>query len=221
MIPGKKYDPGTRTSRRPTPERFEHLRRWIEPIERSISMTSIEQLTNINQQLDQSSAFYISTIISRVIAQLVAVYGDGFVSLKGTEAGALTVKLSELAAETLVLAAGANLIGSVQLAGPAQEVTSAKIDFALEVHDAIVAAQPLKRIKITSFMFTVGGDVGITLMSGATALTGKMAFGGDNEPRGMVSNHGYVPLVLGVNEAFIIATDADVQVSGYVTGYIE
>ena len=89
MIPGKKYNPGTFTSRRPTPEKFDHLRRWVEPVVRDIKITNITEMTNINQQLEQSANLFVSNIISRVIAQLIGKFGDGFVTLEATSDGKL------------------------------------------------------------------------------------------------------------------------------------
>jgi len=199
VIAGKKYSPRTRTSRRPTPETFAHLRRWVEPVERSIELTTITEITNIDQQLEQISRFYISSIIQRVISQLTAVYNDGFVSLRATETGHLIVQ-NEREAKT---------------------VTSAKIDFAASGDQTIIAGQVGLKIKITSLVFTVGGETNITLKGDATALTGPMDFGGTNEPRGIVDTQGFLPYELTAGAAFVINSSAAVQVSGYVTGYIE
>ena len=199
MIPGKKYDPGTFTSRRPTPERFAHLRRWVEPVDRSISMTTIEEITNINQQLEQSSEFYISTIISRVIAHMVAAYNDGFVTLQATEGGAL----------------------HVQTARETKTVTSAIIQLTAAGDNIIVAGVAGQKIKLTSLMFTVKGETNITFKDGAVGITGPMDFGGDGEPSGMVSNHGFLPYELTEEQSFVIHLSVNAVVSGYVTGYIE
>ncbi|MBA7581849.1 hypothetical protein ES708_23760 [subsurface metagenome] len=246
MIPGKKYSPRTRTSRRPTPEKFVHLRKWIEPTEQNIALTSIEEITNINQQLELSSKLFVSNIISRVIAQLIGAYGDGFVTLQATEDGHLKVNIPDevpvtmdpvaLAAGTEEigsvgllagteeigkLAAGEELIGHVKLAGAIQPITSKKISFSSTVAQEIVEGVALKKIKLTSLMFTVGGDTDITLQDGVDDLTGPMAFGGDNEPRGMVDNHGYLPYEIATGRSFFIKCSAAVQISGYLTGYIE
>lgn len=199
MTPGKKYDPGTRTSRRPTPETFAHLRSWVTPVEQSVEMTSITEITNINQQLEQVSRFYVSSIIQRVISQMVAAYGDGLVSLQCTEDGHLIVQNER----------------------EAKVVTSAKIDFAGAGDQTIVAGQAGKNIKITSLVFTVGGETNLTLKDGGVAITGAMDFGGANEPRGMVDTQGFLPYELTIGESFVINSSLAVQVSGYVTGYIE
>ncbi|TKJ24798.1 MAG: hypothetical protein CEE41_05155 [Hadesarchaea archaeon B3_Hades] len=199
MIPGKPYDPGTRTSRRPTPERFVHLKKWVAPVDQSIALTSIEEITNINQQIEQVSKFYISSIISRVIAQLTAAYGDGFISLQATADGALRTQ-NERERKT---------------------VTSAIIDFATSGDHTIVSGVAGQKIKITSLVFTVAGETNITLMDGAVAFTGPMDFGGENEPRGMVDTQGFLPYELSEEQPFVINSSAAVQISGYVTGYIE
>jgi len=221
MIPGKRFDPATETSRRPTPEKFKHLRTWADVIEHSIMLTSITEITNIDQQLEQISRFYVSSIIQRVIAQLTAQYNNGFRTLVCTEDGELKVSVTFPEDETIILAPSTNLIGNVKLAGAVQAITSAKIDFNTAASHTIVAGQAGKKIKITSLMFTVGGDTNITLKAGATAITGAMDFGGADEPRGMVDSHGYVPYEITEGEAFVIQSSAAVQVSGYVTGYIE
>lgn len=199
MIPGKKFDPGTFTSRRPTPERFAHLRTWIDPVVRDIKITNITEMTNVNQQLEQSSSLFISNIISRVIAQLIGKYGDGFVTLEATEGGALKV-----AAE-----------------GSSRTMLQADISFATGAHNIIVAAVAGKKIKITNLMLTVAGEVNLTLESHETAISGAMDFGGTDEPRGMVCNFGDFPLETVVGEAFKILSVGDVQVSGYVNYYTE
>lgn len=224
MIPGKKYSPRTRTSRRPTPEKFVHLRRWIEPTEQNIALTSIQEIKNINQQLEVSSKLYMNNIISRVIAQLIGAYGDGFVTLQATEDGHLKVNIPDAVPVTMdpvELAAGANLIGYVKLAGAVQTITSKKISFSSTVAQELVEGVAGKKIKLTSLMFTVGGDTDITLQDGVDDLTGPMAFGGTDEPRGMVDNHGYVPYEVATGRSFYMKCSAAVQVSGYLTGYIE
>jgi len=199
MIPGKPFDPATETSHRPTPEKFAHLREWVEPIKRDIKITNITQMTNINEQLEQNAELYVSNIISRVIAQLIGKYGDGFVTLEATEAGAL----------------------KVQSEREAKDITSAKIDFAGGGDSTIVTGQTGKKIKLATVVFTVGGETNITFKAGSTAITGAMDFGGADEPRGIVDTHGYCPYELPAGQSFVINSSAAVQVSGYVTGYIE
>jgi len=199
MIPGKKYDPGTFTSRRPTPEKFEHLRKWIAVDEKFLDITSITQLQDINTQLEQSSKLFVSNVISRVIAQIIAKCGDGFVSLEGTTDGYLKVFDMSHAAT----------------------IKTAVVDFATTATHSIVAAVPDKKIRVTNLMFTVAGEVNITLFRGATPLSGVMDFGGTDEPRGMVQHFGCCPMETAVNEAFRIKLSEDIQVSGYITYFEE
>ena len=199
MVPRGKYDPGTFTSRRPTPDKFAHLRRWVDAIENYIDLTSIEEITNIDQQIEQISKFFISSIIQRTISQMVAATDAGFVTLHATENGELIVKI----------------------AGATQDITSVPINFATAGDHELVAGQAGKKIKVTSLTFTVAGETNITMYGGATAITGPMDFGGTNEPRGIVIPHGYVPYEVATGQALIVNSSAAVQVSGYVTGFIE
>ena len=199
MIPKGKYNPGTFTSRRPTPETFAHLRRWVDAVENFIELMSVSDMTNIDQQIDQISRFYISSIIQRTISQMTAAYNGGFVTLNATESGELKVKL----------------------AGATQSITSVKIDLATTGDHTLVAGQAGKKIKVTSMVFTVAGETNITIKAGATAVTGPMDFGGTNEPRGMVISHGYVPYEIAAGSSLVINSSAAVQVSGYITGFIE
>lgn len=199
MIPGKKYDPGTFTSRRPTPEKFEHLRKWIDVDEKFIDITNITELKNINYQLEQSSKLYVSNVISRVIAQLLGAYGDGFVTLEATADGAL--KVSIVNADPTVL--------------------RSKIDFSTAISFCTVPLVPGKSICITNLMLTVDGQTNITFRSGATPISGPLDFGGADEPRGMVHHFGNFPLKTVIGESFCIYQDAAVQVSGYVTYHTE
>ncbi|MBA7545423.1 hypothetical protein ES705_37791 [subsurface metagenome] len=221
MIPGKKYDPGTRTSRRPTPERFAHLRRWIEPIDRSIQMTSIEEITNINQQLEQTSAFYISTIIQRVIAQLIGKHGDGFVTLEATEDGHLIIKTAEYDGKPVTLQATEDGYLIVQTDRETKTQTYAAFDINTIGDNEIIAGEAGKTINMTGLVFTVGGENDITLKTTSGAISGPMPFGGADEPRGMVDNKGFLPLKLPTDDAFIIELSATEHVMGYVCGYIE
>lgn len=199
MIPGKKYDPGTFTSRRPTPEKFEHFRKWTEVEEKFIDITNITQLMDVNVQLEQSAQLYVSNVISRVIAQLIGKYGDGFVTLEGTEDGRLKVA----SAESL------------------RTVLKMPINFSTAITSTIVAAVPGKKIKITNIMLTVGGETNLTFKSSGNAISGAMDFGGTNEPRGMVHNFGDSPLDTEYGELFAITSSQAVQVSGYVTYFTE
>lgn len=224
MIPGKKFDPATEVSRRPTPEKFEHLRRWIDADLKYIDITNITNLKNINQQLELTSKLFVSNVIQRVIAQLLGAYGDGFVTLEATEDGELKVKLTaaDLAAlETISIAAGTNLIGQVEIAGSSHTVLNAVINFATAATHSIIAAVTGKKIKITNIMLTVAGETNLTFKSATTAISGALDFGGTDEPRGMVHSLGDFPLETASGEAFQITSSGAVQVSGYVTYYTE
>ncbi len=199
MKPGKKFDPATETSRRPTPETFEHLRRWIDVDEKFIDITNITELKNINVQLEQSSKLYVSNVISRVIAQLLGAYGDGFVTLEATKAGALKV--------------------DVRSALPT--ILKAKIDFSTAITHEIIAAVAGEIIKIQNIMLTVAAETLLTFKSATTAISGPLAFGGTDEPHGMVHSFGDFPLCLTVSEAFQITSALPSQVSGYVTYFTE
>lgn len=199
MIPGKRFDPATETSRRPTPAKFVHLRKWIEAKEQFIDLTSITEITNINQQLEQTAKLFVSNIISRVIAQIIGKYGDGFVTIEGTVDGRLKV-------ESVV---------------EAKVVEFAKIDFAAAGDNTVVAGTAGKQIKLVTIVLTVSGETNLIFKAGATAISGAMDFGGDGEPRGMVPHHGCCALELTAGQAFVINSSNAVQVSGYVTGFIE
>jgi len=198
MIPGKPFNPATETSRRPTPERFAHLRRWVEPVKRDIKITNITEMTDINQQLEQNAQLFVDNIISRVIAQLIGKYGDGFVTLQATEDGHLVVQ-NEREANVSV---------------------SVAINFKATKTQTIVTGATGVTINITSLMFTVDGETNITLNDGVTDLTGPMDFGGADEPRGMVHTAGFLPLTITTGRSFIINSSLEVQVSGFITGYL-
>lgn len=198
MIPGKKFHPATETSRRPTPEKFAHLRTWIAVEEHFLELTSIADITNINEQLEQSAKLFISNVISHVISQLTAVYGDGFVSLRATEDGHLIVQNERE--------------GNVSISVP--------INFKATLTQTVVTGAAGVTINITSIMFTVGGETNITLNDGTSDLTGPMDFGGTDEPRGMVHPASFLPLTITTGRSFIINSSLDVQVSGFITGYL-
>lgn len=199
MIPGKPFDPATETSRRPTPEKFGHLREWVEPVKRDIKITNITQMTNINEQLEQNAELYVSNIISRVIAQLIGKYGDGFVTLEATADGELKVFTDD----------------------KSKTVLQADISFAAAANNCIVSPVTGKKIKLCNIMLTVAGEVNLTLRSGTTALSGALDLGGTDEPRGMVHNFGDFPLETASGEGFCILSSTAVQVSGYVTYFTE
>ena len=199
MIAGKPFNPATETSRRPTPETFAHLKKWVEAISQNVEMASAEQLADINQQLEQVSRFYISSIIQRTISQLTGLTADGFVTLAATKPGALHVAPM----------------------GTGQTVLSAKIDETTAASNEIIAAVPGKKIKITNIVLTVAGETNIVFLSAATELTGPMDFGGASQPSGMVHALGNFPLQTEEGEAFNMSSSAAVQQSGYVTYYTE
>lgn len=194
------YLPGTFTSRRrPTPTEFAHLRKWVEPIEKNIELKSITEITNINQQLEQTSSLFLNNIISRVIAQIIGKYGDGFVTIEATADGELKVFTDD----------------------KSPTVLKAVIDIATAVTHTVVAAVAGKKIKVCNLMFTVGGEVNITLKSDTDALSGALDFGGTDEPRGMTHHLGDYPLETATGKAFKITLSAAVQVSGYITYILE
>lgn len=199
MISGKPFDPATETSRRPTPEKFAHLKKGVEPVKKSIRLSSMADLVNINEQLLQSAELYIDNLISRVIAQLIGKYGDGFVTLEATADGELKVDTSATARKT----------------------ARAVIDFNTSGDHTIAAGVAGQEINITNIAFTVGGETNLTWKSGATAISGAMDFGGADEPRGMKDHLGCCPLKTAAGEAFVLHSSIAVQVSGYVTGYYE
>lgn len=121
MIPGKPFDPATETSRRPTPEKFAHLRKWIDIDKKFLDIKSISDLQDIDVMLEQMGTLYLSNEISQVIAQLIGKYNDGFVTIEGTADGELKVQIAGGAAAIGSLAAGTAEIGSVKLlAGTAE-----------------------------------------------------------------------------------------------------
>lgn len=199
MKPGKKYSPGTRTSRRPTPEKFAHLRSWIEPVKRDIRITNIAEMTNINSQLEQNAELFVSNIIERVIAQLIGKSGDGFVTIEATASGELKVFTDD----------------------KAKTVLREDINFSTAIHSIVVPVVTGKKICITNLALTVAGETNLTLETHETAISGAMDFGGTDEPRGMVQHFGDSPLKTVAGEAFKIYSSAAVQVSGYVTYFTE
>jgi len=197
-----KYEPGTRTHKTPMPTSFGHLLKFITKEENFLGLHSQEDITNINNQLNQTLNLMVSNIIQRVIAQIIGQTPTGFVTIKGTQDGALQVSVQEDPVSSKVLK---------QVA--INENTAAS--------NEIIAAIAGKQLCIVNLVFTVGGEINITLQSATNALSGAMDFGGTNEPRGFVSNHGDFPLKTVSGEAFNILMSAAVQVSGYVVYYEE
>jgi len=240
------WDVNTRSSRRPTPLTYAHLRKYTELELRYSKISTQLNLTDIQQILNEQHALYMPTEIRFVIAQLLGLFGTKFVTIHSTEDGALHIypvggttdgvmdvalgagtaeigKVELLAgtAEIGKLAAGTASIGKVQVQGPGQTMLKAVINIATAATHAIIAAVANVKHKITMIVLTVGGDTDLTFERAATAMSGAMAFGGTNEPRGMVANHGNFPLECGTNEAFNITNSAAIQVSGYVVYYDE
>ncbi|MBA7495903.1 hypothetical protein ES702_06499 [subsurface metagenome] len=132
-------------------------------------------------------------------------------------AGTLSAKLRRLTQGVEDLKTGIE----AKIAGTSVTIQTAVVNFATAATHSIIAAVSDKKHKITTIVFTVAGDTNLTLKTATTALSGAMDFGGTNEPRGMVSNHGAFPLECGTNEAFQITSSGAVQVSGYVLYYTE
>lgn len=245
----------TGSGRRPTPLAYEHLREWLAKDERFLELHSHVDITNIDQQLDQTSKIMISNVIQRVIAQIIGDKDPGFVSIKGTDGGALHVYPAGGAADgkidvkvedgddaalgaiaDAIVAAGAEGtlsaklrrvtqgledLKSVKIAGTSQTEKSAAINIATAATHDIIAVDGTKSHHITSIMFTVAGEVNVTLKDDGSVTSGAMDFGGTDEPRGVTHNFGLVPLVCGAGKKFQILLSAAVQVSGIVTYYSE
>ncbi len=194
------FDPGTHTSKCPMPTTFEHLLKWVPKVEQYISLHSQEDIVNINQQLDETTNLIISNIIQRVIAQIIGQTAHGFITIKGTDAGALHVSIQE---------------DPLSIQTPAY----AEIDFNTAATHIIAAGVAGQKIHISCIVFTVGGETNLKFIDGATDITGLMDFGGADEPRGMVACHGQIALTMSTGNDFKISSSAAVQVSGYVVGY--
>ena len=76
-----------------------------------------------------------------------------------------------------------------------------------------------ENIYLSHITFTVGGEMNVTFYDGAFPMTGPMDFGGADEPRGAVMDHGRSPILCSMGEPFRIGIDANEQISGYVTYY--
>ena len=217
-----RFDPGTHTCKSPLPERFEQIVKIPTKEEFCIKLHGQEDLVDVDGQLDRTLNLMVCNIIQRTISQLIGRTLTGFVTLKGTDAGALHVYLagSDPASPAEVrLLAGTNLIGKVQIDGHSQTILKAKINIATAATHDIIAAVAGKSHHITSIMFTVAGEVNVTLRDETGTFTGAMDFGGTNEPRGMTHNHELSPLICTAAEKFQITLSAAIQVSGYVTYY--
>jgi len=218
----RNYDPGTLTSRRrPTPTAFAHLRSWVDVDEKSIDITNIANLKNINLQLEQTAKMYMSNIIQRVIAQLIGAYGDGFVTLEATEDGKLKVEAAIAASTTVGLEAGSSLIGEVNVVGREHEVLQVAISGSYSGGVELIAANATKKIKIVNIFLVVSGAVSLKFMSDTTNLTGVMELGDTDEPRGMVIPLGNFPMETAVNKNFKLHADGATNIMGYCNYYLE
>ena len=199
MLLRSKFNPATECTRRPTPELFDHLRKWIPSDQKYIDITSIQNLQDINLQLEQTPTLYASNIIQRVIAQLIGAYGLEFRTIKATDGGALYVAPM----------------------GSGHIVLNKVINFSTAATHSVVAAVTGKKIKITNILLIVAGETNITLLSAATPISGPMDLGGTAEPRGFCSHFGDTPLETAEGEAFQITSSGAVQVSGCLTYFTE
>jgi len=97
----------------------------------------------------------------------------------------------------------------------------AVINFLLAETKEIVAAVAGRKISVANIALTVGGETDLTWLSAATPISGAMALGGTNEPRGMTHGLGDYPLQTAAGEALNLTSGTAVQVSGYITYYLE
>ena len=190
----------TGSSRRPTPTEFVHRRKWADPRDKYIRLTTTEQITNVTQQLDETDEFFVTNILSRALSFILGQTDLGPRIIKGTLDGALHVAIDGLLSDT-------------------KNLLPAKIDIATAADHTIIAGSAGQKIHVVNLMFTVVGEVNIILKSGANELTGPMDFGGTDEPRGAVTPLGLGPLVCNSGEAFVINLNSDIQTSGFVTYY--
>jgi hypothetical protein len=200
-------------------------------------------MTNINQQLEQNAELYVSNIISRVIAQLIGKYGDGFVTLEATADGELkvqlaagTVAIGSLAAGTEEIgsvgllagteeigkfAAGSELIGKVECVTGSREVLQVAISGSYHNGVELIALHATKKIKIVNIFLVVSGAVSLKFMSDTANLTGVMELGDTDEPRGMVIPFGDFPMETAVNKNFKLHADGTTAIMGYCNYYLE
>jgi len=242
----KPWNVCTGSGRRPTPKKYEHLRKFVEQVKKFINITNVTELTEVQNILNQTATLQISNEIGRVISQLIGLTAQGFVTIKSTADGALhvypvggvtpgvmDVKIADGEDEAqggvndAIAATGgtgtlsAKLRSISQTLGTKKTFLTAKIDIAtIATHDIIAAAGGLSH-HICAIVFTVDGEVNIELEDATGVLSGPMDFGGTDEPRGMSIAHETIPLKCHVGEAFSITLDAAEQVSGYITYYDE
>lgn len=219
-----RFDPGTHTCKSPLPERFEQLIKTVTKEEFCIKLHGQEDLIDIDGQLDRTLNLTICNIIQRTIAQLVGRTPTGFITLKGTNEGALHVYLAgsdETAPLHVLIEAGTELIGKVQIEGTSREIKRAVISENTAANNEIITAVATKKICIVNIAFTVAAEANIYLNSNANHMSGAMDFGAASEPRGFVANHGNFPLETVAGEAFKIESNTVAQISGYCTYYEE
>lgn len=197
-----KFNPGTNTGRFPKPTRFDHLLGFSAKLEQYLTIHNQEEIINVNKLLESTLNLQISNIIQRVIAQVIGETPTGFITIKGTDDGALHVSVQD---------------------NPASKKTikSAAITENTAANNEIIAAVAGKQICIVNLAFTVAAEADIYLNSAANHMSGSMDFGAANEPRGFVANHGDFPLKTVAGEAFNIESDTVAQISGYVIYYEE
>jgi len=218
------YNPGTNTVQAPLPTKFEHVLKFVTKVEEFKTLHSHEDIINVNRVLEETLNLQISNIIQRVIAQIIGQTSAGFVTIKGTDDGALHVYIAgseEASPVHVAIEAGTELIGKVQIEGTSQEVRRAKIDSAAGGDILTISPTGSNKIKVVNVVLTVGGETNIRYYDGGTEMTGPMDFGGANEPRGMVAHHGNFPLCTSGGSAFKINSSEAVQVSGYVIYFEE
>jgi hypothetical protein len=186
MKPGKPFNPATETSRRPTPEEFDHLRKWLDPDEKFIGIKNFIELTNVNFQLEQFAELYISNIVTRVIAQLLGAYGDGFVTLEATADGYLKVNIEGGSITIGSIAAGTNTIGKVGLVAGTAEIGKLAAGTA-SIGKVILEAGTAEIGKLAAGTASIGkvileaGTAEIGKLAAGTALIGKIQIQGTSQ----------------------------------------
>jgi len=111
--------------------------------------------------------------------------------------------------------------GGAAIGGTSKTILQAKIDINSSGDNEIIAADANNKIKIVFMEFIVNAENDIIYKRGTTALTGAMAYGGTNEPRGSVRNYWPFPLCTGVNENFTINLSTAASVAGLIQYYLE
>jgi len=92
------FNPGTNTCQAPLPTKFEHVLKFVTKAESFKTLHSHEDITNVNQILEETLNLQISNIIQRVVAQIIGESTRGFTTIKGTDDGALHVHVTNLEA---------------------------------------------------------------------------------------------------------------------------